>query len=493
MLAEVSVVGGGVGGLAAAIRLAAAGHRVTVLERNEVVGGKVASLVRDGYCFETGPSLLTLPAVFEDLFALAGSSLADAVDLVRLDPICRYRFPDSSTFDTRSRVEDTEQAVDTWSPGSGREWRTFHERGLAAWNIAERTFFAGPMDSPVDLARRLRSPSDLVRIAGFRTLHQHAVRTFRDQRLVNYVDRYATYSGSSPYAAPATLACIPAIEQELGAWYVRGGLGRLASALASAALGLGVSVRTGTDVGSITHRDGRVCGVRLVDGEERPADIVVSDVDADHLYRDLVPDRRRLRRLARAGRSSSGFVLLAGVSGRTRDIAHHNVSFPKSYRSEFDALFGDRQPVADPAIYVCCSSVTDADQAPSGDENWFVLVNAPAGGATDWEAEAPRYRDHLLDVMSNRGWDLSGRLKFVETITPADIASRYRSDQGAIYGTSSNGRIAAFLRPGNRGPLRGLYLVGGSSHPGGGLPLVAISARIVADLVSADLVAADRG
>lgn len=481
------MVGGGVGGLAAAIRLASAGHAVTVLERNEVMGGKLATRTRDGYSFETGPSLLTLPRVFDELFALAGSSLAREVDPVRLDPICRYRFADGSTFDTRRSVADTEAAVEGLSTGSGKAWRRFHDRGVVAWEIAERTFFAGAMGSPVDMARRLRSPRDLTGIDGLRTLHRAGVDAFgREDRLVQYVDRYATYSGSSPYRTPATLACIPAIEQEHGAWYIRGGLGRLASALGAAAEGLGVSMRTGADVASIAERQGMVSGVRLVDGSRIPADIVVADVDARHLYADLLPNQGRLRRLARAGRSSSGFVLLAGVQGRTEGLAHHNVSFPQSYRAEFDALFATREPVTDPAIYVCCSAVTDPGQAPDGCENWFVLVNAPAGGRTDWESEAPRYRDHLLEVMAGRRWDLSGRLQFVETLTPDDIALRYRTHQGAIYGTSSNGRAAAFLRPGNRGPSRGLYLVGGSSHPGGGLPLVAIGARIVAELVEAD-------
>ncbi len=483
-MAEVVVVGAGVGGLAAAIRLGAAGHHVTVFERNEVPGGKLAMREREGFAFETGPSLLTLPAVFQELFALAGSSMLDAVDLVRLDPMCRYRFPDGSTLDTRAGPEDTESAVNAWSPGSGRAWRSFHDRGLRTWTIAERTFFAGAMDSPLDMARRLRSPADLVGIDGLRTLHRHAQRSFVDQRLVQYVDRYATYSGSSPYRAPATLACIPAIEQEFGAWYIRGGIGRLASALADAAARIGVELRTGSDVISINRRAGRVSGVRLADGEEAvAADIVVADVDAHHLYQDLLPDSRRLRHLARAGRSSSGFVLLAAVEGRTEGLAHHNVSFPLDYRDEFQALLDERRPVAEPAIYVSCSSLTDSEQAPVGCENWFVLVNAPSGGPTNWAVEGPRYRDHLLEVMARRGWDLSGRLRFVETITPADIERRYRTVGGAIYGTSSNGRAAAFLRPGNRGPLGGLYLVGGSSHPGGGLPLVALSARIVADLI----------
>jgi phytoene desaturase len=485
-MAEVLVVGAGVGGLAAAIRLRAAGHSVEVLERNDEVGGKLATRHIDGYTFETGPSLLTLPRVFDELLAVAGTSLADEVDLVRLDPVCRYRFPDGSTFDVAADPADTAANLDVWSPGSAEPWRRFVDRGARTWEVAERTFFAGPMGSPMRLLGRMRSPLDLVAIDAQVSLDRRARSTFDDPRLVAWADRYATYSGSSPMAAPATLGCIPAIEQHEGGWYVRGGLGRLAEALGDVAGRMGVEVRCGVDVDRVVRHGRRVVGVQAA-GVDRPADVVVVNADAHHLYVDLLPHRRALARVERAPRSSSGFVLLLGVEGRTDGLAHHNVSFPHDYAAEFTDLFDRRVPVEDPAVYVCCSAVTDPDQAPAGNENWFVLVNAPSGGGTDWSAEAPRYRDRLLDVLAGRGWDLSGRIRCEATITPDDIAARYRAHQGAIYGTSSNGRLAAFLRPGNRGPLRGLYLVGGSSHPGGGLPLVVVSGRIVADLVAADL------
>ena len=484
-MADVVVVGAGVGGLAAAIRLRAAGHAVQVFERNEVVGGKLATRRFDGFTFETGPSLLTLPRVFDDLLAVAGTSLADELDLVRLDPVCRYRFTDGSAFDVRADPAHTAAELDAWSSGAGAGWRRFLDRGARTWEVAERTFFAGPMGSPLRLVGRMRSPLDLVAIDSMVSLDQRARSTFDDPRLVAWADRYATYSGSSPTAAPATLACIPAIEQDEGAWYVRGGLGRLAEVLGDVAGRLGVGITCGVDVERIVRHRRRVVGVQA-GGVDHPADVVVVNADAHHLYADLLPHRRALARVDRAPRSSSGFVLLLGVDGLTDRLAHHNVSFPADYAAEFTDLFERRAPVLDPAVYVCCSAVTDPAQAPDGCENWFVLVNAPSGGSTDWAREALGYRDHLLEVMARRGWDLTGRIRSEEVITPADIASRYRAHGGAIYGTSSNGRAAAFLRPGNRGPLRGLYLVGGSSHPGGGLPLVAISGRIVADLVAAD-------
>ena len=486
---EVVVIGAGVGGLAAAIRLAGAGHEVTVVERLDTVGGKLAERTAAGFTWETGPSLLTLPAVFAELAASVGRDLDDLVDLVRLDPVCRYRFADGAIFDHRADLDDAAAAAEILVPGAGAEWHAFMAHAASIWDVAERTFFAGPMSSPVRLLRRMRSPRDLLAIDPLRTLHRRAEASFTDPRLVQYVDRYATYSGSSPFAAPATLSCIAHIEQAHGAWYVRGGLGRLADALGRLAVDVGVRMRTGAEVESITRRSGRATGVRLTGGELVPADAVVADADAVHLYRDLLPHRRALRRAEVAPRSSSGFVLLLGVEGRTEGLAHHNVSFSADYRAEFDALFGSPEPVRDPTVYVAASSVTDPAQAPDGCENWFVLVNAPslpADGADGADAYGG-YGDHVLEVMAARGWDLSGRIVHRAEITPSDIADRYRTPGGAIYGTSSNGPLAAFLRPGNRGPIDRLYLCGGSSHPGGGLPLVAISGRIAADLCLADL------
>jgi phytoene desaturase len=480
---RIVVVGGGVGGLAAAIRLRSLGHDVTVFERNDVVGGKLAVHVRDGYTFDVGPSLVTLPHVVDEVFRAAGTTLDEQLDMVRLDPQFVYHWPDGSSMTVPDGDEDTARAFEEFVPGSGEQWRSFDARGRRIWDVAERTFFAGPMSNPWSLAKRLRSPFDLTAIDPMRTLHRAAESFFDDPRLVQWVDRYATYSGSSPYAAPATLGCIPHIEARFGCWYPIGGLDALRSAFERVAADIGVEIRTGADVARIIAAPGEaVSGVELADGSTDCADIVIANTDAEHLYADLLPDADALARARRAKRSTSGFVMCVGVRGLTPGLHHHNVWFSESYRAEYDQL--DAGHLADdPTIYACVSSVTDPTQAPDGCENWFLLVNTPP----DVEVDPDAYGELVLDRLADRGPDLRARMEFVDTITPSDIERRYRSPGGAIYGTSSNGKRAAFVRPANRGARPGLYLVGGSSHPGGGLPLVTTSAKIVTEMITEDL------
>ena len=474
------VIGAGVGGMITALRLAAAGRRVVICERNGVLGGKLAVYQRDGFSFDMGPSLLTIPEVFDDAFRAVGTTLAKECQLVRLDPAFRYFWPDGSTVTFRDEPIATAEALEALRNGAGTEYLTYLERARAIWQVSQRTFFAGEMSGTLPLLARMRSPRDLVRIDARRTLQSRAEQTFTDARLRQWLGRYATYSGSDPRRVPATLGCIAAVEADLGAWYVRGGLSALCAALERVLRRVGVEIRTDADVERIITTRRRVTGVR-VNNEELRSSVVVSNADAEHLYRDLLRNDNELRRVQRAGRSTSGIAVVVGVSGRTPLITHHNVWFSADYAREFDDIAAGRVP-RNPTIYGCVSSVTDDSQAPPGDENWFLLINVPShdsmqvGEAGDW----------ILDKLAAVGPDLRHRAKFVEAIGPADFARNVRAPGGAIYGTSSNGRTAAFRRPAMRGAVRGLYLVGGSTHPGGGLPLVAMSARIASDLVLRD-------
>jgi phytoene desaturase len=306
------------------------------------------------------------------------------------------------------------------------------------------------------------------------------------------LDRYATYTGSDPRRAPAALAAVPFVEQAYGGWYVPGGLHRLGEAIRDRSVACGAELRLDTKVWRIATEGGRATGVWLADGSLLPADVVVANADAAQVYGTLVDAPQAARRLAKATPSLSGFVMLLAVDGRTPGLAHHNVLFPTDYDAEFDAVFGSpARPVEDPTLYV--SAPEDAAVRPFGCEAWFVLVNAPrhvAGpkpgrGAVDWRAPglAASYADRLLDLLGERGLPVRDRVLWSQLLTPADLEASTGTPGGAIYGTSSNGASAAFLRPANRSPVPGLYLVGGSSHPGGGLPLVALSAQIVCDLV----------
>ena len=491
-------MGAGMGGLAVAARLATTGHSVVVCEQSDTVGGKVASFSRDGFVFDTGPSLLTLPAVYRDLFLKTGQPIEESVDLVPVDPAFRYRFPagDGSApvwldVPNASRARTVAALDSTLGPGAGPDWSAFLDRAHDIWQVTRGPFLESPLTGSRDLLRLARRTSDVRTVAPWSSLRALGRKHLRDPRLRMLLDRYATYTGSDPRRAPAALAVVPYVEQTFGAWHVRGGIHRLAAAVHERATDRGVIVRTGADVVRVLVDGHRASGVELADGSRVAADVVVSNADATHLYGDLVQRTvaaTARRRLARATPSLAGFVILLALRGRTPEVGHHTVLFPDDYDAEFDAVFGrDARPVDDPTVYVC--SPDDPAMRPDGHEAWFVLVNAPrhgtGPGCVDWRAPglARSYAAKVLDVLAARGLDVRDRLLWHQVRTPADLESATRSPGGAIYGTSSNGARAAFLRPANRSPVPGLFLVGGSAHPGGGLPLVGLSAAIVADLV----------
>ncbi|MGN9808719.1 phytoene desaturase family protein [Micromonospora sp. BQ11] len=489
-MARIVVVGAGVGGLATAARLAATGHEVTVFERADTVGGKLGRYSHDTpagvFHFDTGPSLLTLPDVFHDLFEATGAKLDEYLDLVPLDTIVRHVFPDGGpTLDScADPAEFTARIGAAFGDRSAADWRRLWRRAERVWAASHRDILRRAIDSPRDLAALAWRLGDLAAIGPGRTLRGLGRSHLSDPRLRMLLDRYATYTGADPRRAPAALVAVPYAELAFGGWYLRGGLGTLADALLTRCLDLGVVVQTGATVTRIDAAGGRVHGVRLAGvAAPVPADVVVANVDALTVYRDLLPSPRRLTGLT--DRSLAGFVLLLGVSGDS-GLAHHNVFFPRDYDAEFDAVFGRpghgvrARPAVDPTVFVTVAD--DPSVRPAGHEAWFVLVNAArhgtATGAVDWRRPglAEAYADRILDVLAERGMDVRDRLVFREIRTPADLDAATGAPGGSIYGTAGG-----LLRPANRGPAHGLWLVGGSSHPGGGLPMVTLSAQIVAD------------
>jgi phytoene desaturase len=436
----------------------------------------------------------------------------DVLDVVPVDPAFHYRFADGVEVDVPnvSRPRIAAAWDEALGGGAGADWQSLLSRAGRIWDTVQQQVLASPLNGPRDLLRQSRRMDDLRTIAPWRSLRGLGRQYLRHPHLRTVLDRYATYTGSDPRRAPAALATVPYMEQAFGAWQVRGGLHRLAEALAVRAAELGVTLRTGADVVDVVVDGGRAAGVRLADGEPIGADIVVANADARHLYADLVAGpaaAAALTSLRRVTPSLSGFVLMLALRGRTPGLRHHTVLFGDDCDDEFDAVFGTGpyrrrgpQPVTDPTVYL--STPDDPALRPDDHEAMFVLVNAPrqvAGddpeavrptplhraAGIDWDVPglAESYADRILAVMAARGYDVRDRILWREIRTPADLARATRAPGGSIYGSSSNGARAAFLRPANQSPVPGLFLVGGSAHPGGGVPLVGLSAAIVAGLI----------
>ena len=489
---RVVVVGGGLGGLSAAVRLAHAGYRVRLLEKNERIGGKLDLVQAEGYTFDTGPSLFTMPWVVRELWAAVGRSADDALDIRPIDPVCRYRWRDGTRFDHHASLADLLAEINRLDPRDSLAFFRFMAWAGRIYAATAEPFLLAPFTGVRDFLtpRFLR---DAPALDPLRTVDQAARRFFHSPYLRQVINRYATYNGSSPYRAPATFCIIPYIELAEGGWYLGGGMYSLARALGGLAEDLGVEIETGTEVVAVNVERGRTTGVRVAGGRDVPAGRVVMNVDALHALRHYVaPEHRRIftdRRVERYEPSCSGFVLLLGIDRDYPELAHHNIFWSGDYPAEFRAIFDKGVPAPDPTIYVAATARSDPHHAPPGHLNLFALVNAPAtSGRFDWRRERQGYRDLVVRRLDRAG--LTGverHIRFERCITPADFAERYHAWRGAIYGPSSNSRTAAFLRPPLRSPdVQGLYFGGGATHPGGGIPLVLLGGRAVAAAIAAD-------
>jgi phytoene desaturase len=484
------IIGAGIGGLSTAIRLAAAGRKVLVLEQSETVGGKMGQLWRDGFRWDTGPSVITMRHVLAELFAVAGRCLEDYLTLLPVEPLTRYFYPDGTLLDaTRdlSRMAAQIAALDERDVGGYLSYLAYAAR------LHRLTGAVFIYDQPPTWRSFTRvPPADALRVDAWRSMDA-AIRSFvRSPHLRQLLGRFATYVGGSPYQAPATLNVIAHVELTGGVWYPQGGIYAIAEALARLAGELGVEIRTGCPVHQIVLTGNTVQGVRLTDGTLEPAETVVANVDVATVYHSLLPPTiatsRRLARLTRVEPSCSGFILLLGVTGRHERLAHHNIFFSNDYRREFDDIFRRGIPPADPTIYVAITSKSDPAHAPAGCENWFVLVNAPAlDSRYDWTAQAPAYRDQVLARLAGFGLDIRGKIQTEQMLTPLDLAHLTGAWRGALYGMSPNSPFTAFRRPHNCAPdVQGLYFAGGTTHPGGGVPMVMLSGKVVANLIAAD-------
>jgi len=496
---RVVVVGAGLGGLAAACTLAARGYAVTLCERNAWVGGKAAVLAEQGFRFDMGPTILTIPGVLRRIFAEAGRDLESALDLVPLDPQWRSFFTDGTTLDLVADVAEMRRILDGYAPGSGAGagYARFMELAERLHRLSNEFFFwrsVGGMKDMFD-PRRSMTLSVVKEVMGMRPGHSVAgtVRAFvSDERAAQMLDHFTQYVGSAPDASPAVLCGIAHMQSHDGVWYPRGGTGAVPRALASLAVDLGVEIRTRTPIRRIVAEQGRVRGVETAQGEVIPAGVVVSNSDSVRTHRELVDGPARERFLRRRGYepACSGVVLYLGLDRRYEQLIHHNFVFSEDPHEEFESIYRRGEPAPDPTCYVCAPAVTEPEVAPPGGEALYVLVHTPyLRPHHDWSKMIGPYRRRIIEKLEQTaGLDnLEDHIVFERALTPQDINDRYHVLDGAIYGLASHGRFLGAFKPANRSPdIEGLYLAGGSAHPGPGMPMVLMSGWIAADCVDQD-------
>ncbi len=480
---HIIVIGAGLGGLSAAIRLAYREFKVSVFEKNTTVGGKMQEVISEnGYRFDTGPTLITMPFVFEELFRSVGKNLADYLTLVPLESACKYFFSDGTTFTAYCNLNRLREEIARVFPTEKANFERYFQYAKKIYEATAENFIYNPLS----FSRLLKSnPLDLLHIDAFSTAHTANARFFKDSRLVQFLDRFPTYVGSSPYLAPATLNVIPFVELAFGGFYVKGGMIELAKAYHRLAEEFGARFYFNQSVERILTSNGKVSGVELANGERIDCDAIVSNDDAVHTYADLLGEKQVEKKYEA---SCSGFVLCLGIGATHEQLAHHNIFFTSDYEKEFNEIFEQKVMPSEPTIYISISAKSDTGQAPEGKENWFVLINAPfLSPAYDWEKNKLAYRDLIVRRLKSLGFtSLDKQIEFEYIITPVDLKMKFNSFRGSIYGISSNNRMSAFLRPRNRGKVKGLYLASGSAHPGGGTPMVTLSGKFAAELLMED-------
>lgn len=494
----IAVIGGGLGGLAAAATLGARGHRVVLFDKNSWLGGKAAVLEQDGFRFDMGPTILTLPRVLRRVFAEAGRSVESVLELIRLNPQWRCFFNDGTVLDLVENSAAMADHLDRFAPGSGTGYRRFLALSERLHDISERFFFWKPVEDLRDTfdmraSFNISTLSDIMALRMGATVAGTIRGRIGDGRIAQMMDHFTQYVGSSPYGAPAVLCAIAHMQVEGGIWYPIGGTGAVARALARLAADVGVDLRPGTGIARIIAENGRVAAVETESGEVLPVAAVVSNMDAVRTYRELVGGTaaRNFARRRRYEPACSGVVFYLGLDRAYDHLLHHDFVFSRDPEEEFDFIYRRGEPAPDPTCYIAAPACTDAAVAPPGGEALYVLVHTPyLRPHHDWSRMLPAYRRIVFDKLKRTAGmaDLERRIRFERVLTPRDIHDRYRVLDGAIYGLASHGRFLGAFKPGNRSrDLRGLYLAGGAAHPGPGMPMVLMSGWIAADSLDADL------
>jgi diapolycopene oxygenase len=493
----VGVIGGGLGGLAAACVLAARGHSVVLFEKNDWLGGKAALLHESGFRFDMGPTILTVPGVLQRIWREAGRKLEDALDLRRLDPQWRCFFEDGTVLDLLEDVNSMANKIAALDPPSADGYRRFIAMSAKLHEVSERFFFWRSVEDirdTLDFKRNfdVATLQDVMSLRMGSTVARQIRKRVPDARVAQMLDHFVQYVGSSPYGSPAVLCSIAHMQTHEGVWYPMGGTRAVPNALEALASELGVEFRLGTGVRRVLVEAGRATGVETDTGETVALASVVSNMDSVRTYRELVggaPAARFARRWKREP-ACSGVVLYLGLDRAYDHLLHHSFVFSRDPEEEFEWIYGKGEPAPDPSAYIAAPARTEPGVAPPGGEALYILVHTPyLRSHHDWRAMLPGYRRVILDKLARTAGmpDLESRIVFERCLTPSDIHERYRVLDGAIYGLASHGRFFGAFKPGNRSrDVAGLYLAGGAAHPGPGMPMVLMSGWIAADALDQD-------
>ena len=487
------VIGAGAGGLAASIDLARAGFQVTLIERGDAPGGKMHTRAVNDREVDGGPTVLTMRSIFDQLFADAGACLNDRLTLLESPIIARHAWSHGGVLDLYPDAQRSRQSIEDFAGADeAMGFDRFYSQSARIHQTLSETFMNASKPDPVTLVGRVlrkHHPSSLMAAKPSPNLWRALGDFFSDERLRQLFARYATYVGSSPLSTPATLMLIAHVELE-GVWLVDGGMHRLAAAMADLGQELGIDLHLNTHVSEVLVKGGKACGVRLEDGTSLPADVVVFNGDTNALATGQLGNEAmravKPRSAEQRGLSALTWCIKGSSSGFSLD--HHNVFFEADYPSEFNTIFEERNVPSKPTVYLCAQD-RGANGSLNGSERLLMLVNAPADGdRQSWsEDDVARTRDNALAVLERCGLNLGFRDSDCVSTTPNDWHGRFPGSGGSLYGGASHGIWSSFTRPGARSRLKGLYLSGGSVHPGPGVPMATLSGRLAASAVVRDI------
>ncbi|MCC5920355.1 MAG: phytoene desaturase [Cyclobacteriaceae bacterium] len=482
---KVVIIGAGIAGLASAVRMAVRGYEVEVLEGNAFPGGKLSEFRLRNYRFDAGPSLFTMPEYVKELFDLAGKPMEKYFAYDRLAVNCHYFYEDGTFIKAYADIDRFIQEVHDKTGEPVENLEKALKKSEELYRYLSPVFMERSVHKASTFLNKdaLKAYSKIHRFDFFRTMDEANRAAFDDDRVVQLFNRYATYNGSNPYQAPATLNIIPSLEFHKGAYFPRRGMYSITLAIFNLAKDLGVKFHFNQKVDRIIHKGGRAIGV-ATDRAEIAADIIINNRDVVNTYKDLLPDVKAPKRLVSQEKSSSALIFYWGMKKSFEQLDLHNIFFTKDYEKEFAAIFSGTL-YEDPTVYVNISSKYEPADAPIGCENWFTMINVPNNSGQDWAELVKQARQMIIDKLSRMlDFPIGGLIEVEEVLDPIRIESRTSSAQGSLYGNSSNNKFAAFLRHSNRSSkIKNLYFCGGSVHPGGGIPLSLLSAKLVDDWV----------